>query len=164
MMVQLKDLLIDEMVGAWCFGCCQALQGLPVDYFATVFNFMRWLGPGASAVARPSRVYLLDFVCSSIHFYVLLIFLVFSVFCLVCLCALLVICALWSSTGKGLISWLSFVVSNCEFVTFPLVSWVRCGTGLYPFLIFAPLLTFLIFALSFLNFDLYDLRDNSWIS
>ena len=22
----------------------------------------------------------------------------------------------------------SFVVSNCEFVTFPLVSWVRCGT------------------------------------
>ena len=25
-------------------------------------------------------------------------------------------------------SCLSFVVSNCEFVTFPLVSWVRCGT------------------------------------
>ena len=24
--------------------------------------------------------------------------------------------------------WLSFVVSNCEFVTFPLVSWARCGT------------------------------------
>ena len=24
--------------------------------------------------------------------------------------------------------WLSFVVSNCEFVIFPLVSWVRCGT------------------------------------
>ena len=31
----------------------------------------------------------------------------------------------------------------CEFVTFPLVSWVRCGTWLYRFLIFAPLLTFL---------------------
>ena len=30
--------------------------------------------------------------------------------------------------GKGLTSWLSFVVSNCEFVTFPLVSLVRCGT------------------------------------
>ena len=28
-----------------------------------------------------------------------------------------------------------------EFVTFPLVSWVRCGTWLYQFLIFAPLLT-----------------------
>ena len=29
--------------------------------------------------------------------------------------------------GKGLTSWLSFVVYNCEFVTFPLVSRVRCG-------------------------------------
>ena len=29
----------------------------------------------------------------------------------------------------------------CEFVTFPLVSRVRCGTWLYRFLIFAPLLT-----------------------
>ena len=33
----------------------------------------------------------------------------------------------------------------CEFVTFPLVSWVRCGTWLYRFLIFAPLLTFMYF-------------------
>ena len=38
--------------------------------------------------------------------------------------------------------WPSFVVSDCEFITFPLVSWVRCGTRLYRFLIFAPLLTF----------------------
>ena len=30
----------------------------------------------------------------------------------------------------------------CEFVTFPLVSWVRCGTWLCRFLMFAPLLTF----------------------
>ena len=29
---------------------------------------------------------------------------------------------------KGLTSWLSFVVSNCEFVTFPFVSLVGCGT------------------------------------
>ena len=36
--------------------------------------------------------------------------------------------ALWSSAGKGLTSWLSFMTSNCEVVTFPLVSWVRCGT------------------------------------
>ena len=64
-----------------------------------------------------------------------------SVLCLLCLCARLFICALWSPAGKGLTSWLSFVVSNCEFVTFPLVSWVRCGTSLYHFLIFAPLLT-----------------------
>ena len=36
--------------------------------------------------------------------------------------------ALWSPGGKRLTSLLSFVVSSCEFVTFPLVSWVRCGT------------------------------------
>ena len=35
---------------------------------------------------------------------------------------------------------LALVCGVCEFVTFPLVSWVRCGTGLYRFLIFAPLL------------------------
>ena len=45
---------------------------------------------------------------------------VFTVLCLLCLCVRLFICALWSPTGKGLTSWLSFVVSNCEFVTFPL--------------------------------------------
>ena len=27
--------------------------------------------------------------------------------------------ALWSPAGKGLTSWLSFVMSNCEVVTFP---------------------------------------------
>ena len=56
------------------------------------------------------------------------IFYVFSVLYLLCLCVCLFICALWSPAWKGLTSWLSFVVSNCEFVTFPLVSWVRCGT------------------------------------
>ena len=30
--------------------------------------------------------------------------------------------------GNGLTYWLSFVMSNCMFVTFPLVSWVRYGT------------------------------------
>ena len=35
-----------------------------------------------------------------------------SVLCLLCLCARLVICALWSPAGKGLTSWLSFVVST----------------------------------------------------
>ena len=52
-------------------------------------------------------------------------------FCLVFamrLCAHLFICALWSPAGKWLTSWRSFVVSNCEFFTFPFVSWVRCGT------------------------------------
>ena len=39
----------------------------------------------------------------------------------------------------------------CEFDTFPLVSWVRCGTWLYRFLIFAPLLTLKMFI--FIKFE-----------
>ena len=34
------------------------------------------------------------------------------VLCLICLCGRLFICALWSSAGKGLTSWLLFVVST----------------------------------------------------
>ena len=50
-------------------------------------------------------------------------------FCLVllCFCWRLLIDALWSPAGKGLTSWLLFVMSNYDVVTFPLVSWVRCG-------------------------------------
>ena len=46
----------------------------------------------------------------------------------VMLCARLFVVALWSPAWKGLTSWISFVMSNCEFVTFPLVFWLRCGT------------------------------------
>ena len=39
---------------------------------------------------------------------------IFYVFALSCVCyAFVFICALWSPAGKGLTSWLSFVVSNC---------------------------------------------------
>ena len=41
--------------------------------------------------------------------------------------ARLFIDALWSPAGKGMTFWLSFVMSNCEVVTFRFVSWVRCG-------------------------------------
>ena len=46
---------------------------------------------------------------SLVHSLLLLCFC--SVLCLLCLCARLFICALWSPAGKGLASWLSFVVS-----------------------------------------------------
>ena len=49
----------------------------------------------------------------------------------------------FSGAGTGLTSWLSFVMTNCDVVTFPLVSWVRCGSSLYRFLIFALFLTFI---------------------
>ena len=64
-----------------------------------------------------------------------------SVLCLLCLCARLFICALWFTCWERA-DLLALVWGVCcEFVTFPLVSWVRCGTWLYRFLIFAPLLT-----------------------
>ena len=52
-----------------------------------------------------------------------------NTFAFVMFCARLFFDALLSPAGKGLTSWLSFVmISNCcEVVTFPLVSWVRCG-------------------------------------
>ena len=67
-----------------------------------------------------------------------------SVLCLLCLCARLFICALGLPAGIGLTSWLSFVVSTMSMSLFPLVSWIRCGTWLYRFLIFAPLFTLLV--------------------
>ena len=39
---------------------------------------------------------------------------------LLCFHARLFVDALWSPAGKGLTSWLSFVMSNCDAVTFPL--------------------------------------------
>ena len=50
-------------------------------------------------------------------------------FCLFLFCfrARLFIGAVWSPAGKGLTSWLLSVMSNCEVVFFPLVSWVMCG-------------------------------------
>ena len=65
---------------------------------------------------------------------VLLLWIIYVISVFVMLSYASVIDALWSSAGKRLTSWLSSVMSNCEVVHFPLVSWVRCGTGLYRFL------------------------------
>ena len=69
-----------------------------------------------------------------------------SVLCLLCLCACLFICAFaFVVTCWERADLLALVCGVCcEFVTFPLVSWVRCGTWLYRFLIFAPLLTLML--------------------
>ena len=58
-------------------------------------------------------------------------------FCLVLLCfhARLFVDAFRSP------AWLSFVMSNCDVVTFPLVSWVRCGAWLNRILIFDLFIT-----------------------
>ena len=65
----------------------------------------------------------------------------FSIFVFVMpLCASVYVCLVVSCLERADLLSLA-VVSNCEFITFPLVSWVRCDTWLYRFLIFAPLLT-----------------------
>ena len=43
-----------------------------------------------------------------------------SVLCLLRFRARLFIAALWSPAGNGLTSWLSYVMSNCEFICFPI--------------------------------------------
>ena len=48
-------------------------------------------------------------------------------FCLVLLYFHVFVDVMWSPAGKGLSSLFSFVMSDCDVVTFPLVSWVRCG-------------------------------------
>ena len=51
----------------------------------------------------------------------------FCLLFLLCFHARLFVDALRSTAGKGLTSWLSFVMTYCDVVTFPLVSWDRCG-------------------------------------
>ena len=50
--------------------------------------------------------------------------------------------ALWLPAGKGLTSWLLLVMFIVILLLSHLVSWVKCGTCLYRFLIFAVFLTF----------------------
>ena len=70
------------------------------------------------------------------------IFCVFVLSCVCCvLCASVYMCFVVTCWERA--DLLALVCGvYCEFVTFPLVSWVRCGTWLYRFLIFAHLLTF----------------------
>ena len=66
-----------------------------------------------------------------------------SVLCLLCFVGVCLYVLCGHLLGKADLLALVCAVF-CEFVTFPLVSWVRCGTWLYRFLIFATLLTFII--------------------
>ena len=83
-----------------------------------------------------------------------IIYLISTLF-LLCFSTHLFIDAFWSPAGRGPTSWLSFVMSNCEDITFLLVSWVRRGASLYGFLIFAFFLT-LVCCLSLSTWDLFD--------
>ena len=69
-------------------------------------------------------------------------------FCYLCIVFVMLSClfiaALWSPDGKGLAFWLSSILRFIVFLSLShVVSWVRCGTWLYRFLIFASLLIFI---------------------
>ena len=60
----------------------------------------------------------------------------FLLSCFVMLSCTSIAVALGSPAGKGVTSWLSFVMSNCNIVTFPLVSWVSVSIpDLFPLLL-----------------------------
>ena len=113
---------------------------MPTKYLCVLIHIWSKGEIGATKTGlSPPLEYFTDHFKAILHLW---IFRAFSVLCLLYLSVCLFTCALWLPAGKELTSWLSFVVSGCEFVTFPLVSWVRCGTWLYQLLLFVPLLTF----------------------
>ena len=69
-----------------------------------------------------------DFADCSWAVLLLCVICVVSFLCLLFFRVRLFVSALWSPAGRGLASWLSFVVSGCEWVPFPLMSLVRCVT------------------------------------
>ena len=113
--------------------------------FLLAFKLIFWALSTLICFAFYLNMLIIWIYCYSVVNFMLLLWIIYviSVLFLLCFHARLLINALWSLAGKGLTSWLSFVMSNCEVVTFPLVSWVRCGAWLYWFLIFALFLTFM---------------------
>ena len=71
--------------------------------------------------------------------------------CFLCLMFLMLlrlfIVAFWSPAGKGLSSWLLLVMLIVFLLLSHMVSWVRFGTRLHRFLIFAVSLTLFFFKL-----------------
>ena len=71
--------------------------------------------------------------------------LLFYLFIVFIMLSRLFIAALWSTAGKGLTSWLWCLIVFLSLIA--VISWNRCGTWLYQFLIFAAFLTFTVFVL-----------------
>ena len=78
---------------------------------------LNWFKPSSKIITDRSKAVFLLWI----------IYVISACFFLLCFHARLFVDALWSTAGKGLTSWLSFVMTYCDVVTFPLVSWARCG-------------------------------------
>ena len=80
-----------------------------------------------------------------------------TVLCLLCLCVRLFICALWSPAGKGMTSWLSFVVSA---VSLSLSHWFP-GSGVVLDCIDSwSLHTYLLLCMYFVNIFMFPYEHN----
>ena len=101
------------------------------------------------------------FTESSMAELLLWIICVFCVMCFSCFC----VCSLLPCNhllGKGLTFWLLLVMFIVFLLLSNVVSWVRCGTGLYRFLIFAVFLTInKYYSLATLA-TLINFRENIW--
>ena len=92
------------------------------------FLYLHLCGLGDDALIRKGpfmRIFLLTvtrrgFFCGSFMLFLSYFCYAFMRVCLLMPCGHL-------AAGKGLTSWLSSLMSNCEVDTCPLVSWVRCG-------------------------------------
>ena len=166
----LLDLSIDEMVGAWCFGCCQSHRGLPVGFFLLRYSvfctveslsllyllfiswficFWRWCIDKLGSLSYKSNIYVSWSTselrvrlapwnrCKPSSKIFLLTVPRWYFFCgsfLSCVshafmsvhCCFVVTC--WKRADLLLV--VSLLLSHVVF-------WVRCGTWLYCFLIFA---------------------------
>ena len=58
MTVRLKDLSIEEIVGALCFGCCQAQLGSSFGFLFSVIKFYVLLSP---------YLYFISFLCLDLY-------------------------------------------------------------------------------------------------
>ena len=99
-------------------------QYLDGKYFAVCWQYCLINKTIAKLVLSPPVIYFTDHTKAVLLLWIIY---VISVLFLLCFRARLLSDALWSPVGKGLTSWLSLVMSNCEVVTFPLESWVMCG-------------------------------------
>ena len=75
-----------------------------------------YIGVAASAVFSKALILLLT---SSLGFFLLLLWIICYLYLVFIMLSCLFIAALWSPSGKGLTSWLLFLMSYCDFVTFP---------------------------------------------
>ena len=120
-----------------CFGCSKEESSMQSKLLCVLIHI--WtkgeVGVQWNGFKPSSKIFLLTvprgyFFCGSMCYLCLVLVMLSRLF----------IAALWSPEGKGLTSWLLFVMFIMILLLSHLVSWDSCGTWLYRFLILAVFL------------------------